>query len=110
MSTDLQASEGHGGDISHPTPKTYAIIAVILTVVTAIEVWVFYIEALKPMLVPILGVLSTGKFALVVMFYMHLKFDHKVFSRLLITGIILAFGTFLALLLLFNYSHPFGLL
>ena len=108
MSTDLQAQEHQEGDISHPTPKTYAIIAAILTVVTAIEVWVFYIEALKPVMVPILGVLSTGKFALVAMFYMHLKFDHKVFSRMIVLGIILAFGTFLALLALFNFSHPFG--
>lgn len=108
MSTDSQAQGHHGGDISHPTPKTYAIIAVILTVVTAIEVWVYYIEALRYLLVPILAVLSTGKFALVVMFYMHLKFDHKVFSRMLILGIILAFGTFLALLALFNFAHPFG--
>lgn len=108
MSTDSHAQESHGGDISHPTPKTYAIIAVILTVVTAIEVWVYYIEALRSLLIPILTVLSTGKFVLVVMFYMHLKFDHNVFSRMLVLGVILAFGTFLALLLLFNYSHPFG--
>lgn len=106
MSTETHDPAHHGGDISHPTPKTYAIIAVILTVVTAIEVWVFYVEALRPVLVPILGVLSAGKFTLVVMFYMHLKFDHKVFSRFLILGIILASGTFLALMMLFTYSHP----
>ncbi len=106
MSTDSQVQAHHGGEISHPTPKTYAIIAAILSVVTAIEVWVYYIDALRPLIIPILGVLSTGKFALVVMFYMHLKFDHKVFSRLLILGIILAFGTFLALLALFTFSHP----
>ena len=110
MSTDSQTQEHHAGDISHPTPKTYAIIAVILSVVTAIELWVYYIEALRSLLIPILAVLSTGKFALVVMFYMHLKFDHKVFSRLLILGVILAFATFLALLALFKFSHPFGLL
>ena len=106
MSTETHVEGHHGGAASHPTPKTYAIIAVILTVVTAVEVWVFYVEALKPMLVPILSVLSAGKFALVVMFYMHLKFDHKAFSRMLILGIFLAFATFIALLSLFNFSHP----
>jgi len=108
MSTDSQVQAHHGGEISHPTPKTYAIIAAILSLVTAIEVWVYYIEAMRPYLIPILAVLSTGKFALVVMFYMHLKFDHKVFARLLIIGIVLGFSTFLALLALFTYSHPFG--
>ena len=69
-----------------------------------------FLSSCWSLLIPILAVLSTGKFALVVMFYMHLKFDHKVFSRLLILGVILAFGTFLALLTLFKFSHPFGLL
>lgn len=94
--------EGH----NHPGPKTYAIIAVVLSVITAVEVWVFYIPALESVLVPILAVLSAAKFALVVMFYMHLKFDNPVYTRLLVGGIILAFGIMLWLLALFSYSHP----
>ena len=43
MSTDSQVQAHHGGEISHPTPKTYAIIAAILSLVTAIEWWVYYI-------------------------------------------------------------------
>lgn len=96
-------------DIEHPGPKTYAIVAAILCFVTMVEVWVFYLDFLKPVLVPILTVLSVGKFSLVVMFYMHLKFDHPVFSRLLIGGIILAFAVMLYVLALFTYSHPIGL-
>ena len=60
----------------------------ILTVITAIEVAVFYVPALKPMLVPILLVLSAVKFALVAMFYMHLKFDHKLFSWLFVVPMV----------------------
>lgn len=99
--------ESHSGEIEHPKPMTYAKIALVLTVVTAIEVVVFYVEAMQGVLVPVLGVLSALKFALVVMFYMHLKFDHNVFTRMLLLGIILAMAVYLALLALFAFSHPF---
>ena len=99
-------SSEHALEKAHPGPRTYAKVAAILTIVTAIEVWVFYLPALRPMLVPILTVLSALKFGLVVMFYMHLKFDHPAFTRVLLSGVILAFGVFLALLALFTYSHP----
>ncbi len=90
----------------HPTPKTYAKIAVVLCAITVVEVWVFYVENLRSLLVPILVVLSAVKFSLVVMFYMHLKFDHPVFKRLLTVGVGLGFSVFLALLALFTFSHP----
>lgn len=109
MSMDSQVTEHSHGGMEHPTPKTYAKIAVVLSVVTAIEYWLFTIEAMQPYLIPVLGILSALKFALVVMFYMHLKFDHSAFSRLLILGIILAFAIYLALLALFTFSHPLGI-
>jgi len=66
----------------HASLRTYVIIGVILTVVTAIEVAISYITALESVEVPLLLALSFGKFMLVVLFYMHLKYDSKVFSRL----------------------------
>lgn len=59
----------------HASNRTYIAIALVLGVITALEVMVFYVEALAPVLVPILLVLSGAKFALVVGFYMHLKYD-----------------------------------
>ena len=99
-------SSEHALEKEHPGPKTYAKVAAVLTIITAIEVWVFYVPAMKPMLVPILVALSAIKFTLVVMFYMHLKFDHPAFTRVLLSGVILAFGVFLALLALFTFAHP----
>lgn len=87
---------------AHPGAKQYLGIAVILTVVTAIEVAVFYIPQLHPVLVPTLLILSTLKFALVVMFYMHLKFDHKLFSWLFVMPLLLATAVILALMKLFG--------
>jgi cytochrome c oxidase subunit 4 len=74
-----QSHEEHGG---HASLRTYVIIGVILTVVTAIEVAISYIPALSSVEVPLLLALSFAKFMLVVLFYMHLKFDSRIFSRL----------------------------
>jgi cytochrome c oxidase subunit 4 len=101
-----EATHGHAQEHTHPGPKTYAKIAVILTLLTVLEVWVFYIPAMRVALVPVLVVLSAAKFTLVVMFYMHLKFDHPAFTRILLGGVVIAFGVFLWLLALFVYSHP----
>ena len=93
----------NSGEQAHPSGKVYAGIAVILTVVTAIEVAVFYIPALSSVLVPILLLLSAGKFALVAMWYMHLKFDSRLFSWLFFLPMLLALFMILALLKLFGH-------
>lgn len=89
----------------HPTPKTYAKIAAILCAITAVEFVCYYLQALRGVLVPLLIVLSSIKFALVAMFYMHLKFDHNVFTRLLLIGLFIGVGVVVSLLVLFNLSH-----
>ena len=96
------------GGHAHPTWKTYVLIGVILTVITAAEVAVFYIPALRPVLVPILLVLSGAKFALVVMFYMHLKFDSKVFSAVFLAPFTLAVFVVVALIVLFHLLPAYG--
>ena len=76
--------------------------ALILSVVTAIEVAVVYVEALAAALIPILLLLSVGKFVVVVGYYMHLKFEHKLFTILFASGLILAIYVLCALMLLFG--------
>ncbi len=63
---------------AHPSSRVYINIAVILAVITAVEVATYYIPALAGVIVPILLVLSLAKFVLVVGYFMHLKFDHKM--------------------------------
>ena len=63
-----QAHEDHAG---HASTGFYWTIGVILTVITAVEVAIFYIPALESVLVPTLLLLSAAKFVLVVMFFMH---------------------------------------
>jgi cytochrome c oxidase subunit 4 len=87
----------------HPTPGTYFKVALILSAITAIEVGVFYITAIGKGIIPVLAVLSIAKFALVAMFYMHLKFDHKLFTTLFAAGLALAMTVVFALIALFKF-------
>ena len=96
------AGNSEAGGHAHPTWRFYLMIGVILTVITAAEVAIFYIPALRGVLVPLLLVLSTGKFALVVMFYMHLRFDSPIFSGVFVAPLLLAIFVIVALIVLFH--------
>ena len=87
----------------HPTPFTYFKVAMILSAITAVEVGLFYIEALGKGIIPVLAVLSTSKFAVVAMFYMHLKYDARLFVGLFVGGLMLAISVVLAVLGLFKF-------
>src|SRR5215213_778539 len=79
--------EGHG----HPSDLFYVGVALILAVITAMEVSLTYLDIGRAFL-PILLVLMTIKFFMVVLFFMHLRFDNKVFGRLFYSGLFLAIG------------------
>ena len=97
------AAGGHGpGEHAHPSAKEDLGIAVVLTVITALEVAVFYVPALHPFLVPILLSLSALKFAIVAMWYMHLKFDHRLFSWVFVVPMLFAAAIILALIALLS--------
>ena len=87
--TEREAPAEHVGKRAHPGPVEYIKIGSILAVITAVEVGIYYVEAIEDALVPILIVLSALKFSLVVMWFMHLKFDSRVFSWLLAGGLAL---------------------
>jgi cytochrome c oxidase subunit IV len=85
----------------HPSVDVYLRVAAALVILTVLEVGVFYVPQFHPALVPVLLVLSAAKFALVVMFYMHLKADSKLFTFLFGAPLLLAVGVMIALLFLF---------
>jgi cytochrome c oxidase subunit IV len=91
----------------HPSWKQYQWVALVLTVITGIEVWVYYTPLKQSaVFVPLLLIMSAVKFAIVVAFYMHLKYDHKLFRALFIGPLIIAMSTLVALLFLFSkFSH-----
>src|SRR5947199_10824702 len=81
--THAAAGEVH----EHPTWATYKWVALILTVITIVEVWVYYIPAFvaSRLFVPALLIMSAVNFVLVVLFYLHLNYHHS-FCRVLTTG------------------------
>ena len=87
---------------AHPSVKVYLAIAAILTGITVVEVAIFYIPAIRETaaLAPVLLVLSAFKFALVVMFFMHLKPDSKLFTLIFTAPLALAVFVMLALMTL----------
>ncbi|HEX2052217.1 MAG TPA: cytochrome C oxidase subunit IV family protein [Actinomycetota bacterium] len=78
----------------HPSEFQYIKVAVFLAIVTALEVAVVYIGALERLLIPILGIMMVVKFFAVAGYFMHLKFDSKVFRRFFLLGIVLAIAIF----------------
>jgi cytochrome c oxidase subunit 4 len=100
VETDVHAmGEVH----EHPTWREYKWVALILTLITVVEVWVYYTPFKdSPFFVPALLIMSAVKFAIVVMFYMHLKYDHKLFKALFTGPLIIAMSTLVALLFIFG--------
>ncbi len=99
-------AEAHvSGEVHHhPGWSTYWKVALILTIITVVEVWAYYVPSFvaSRAFVPSLLIMSAVKFAIVVMFYMHLKYDHKLF-RVLFTGpLFIAALTLISLLFLFG--------
>jgi cytochrome c oxidase subunit 4 len=85
------AEAGHAGI------GIYVAVAAILTVITALEFSVIYIRALTPILVPLLLVMSAAKFILVVLFFMHLRYDSRVLSTVFFGPLVIAIGLVVAL-------------
>ena len=85
----------------HPTVDVYLRVAAALVILTVLEVGVFYVPAFQGVLVPVLLVLSAVKFTLVVMFYMHLKFDNRFFTFLFGGPLLLGIAVVVSLLFIF---------
>ncbi|HVA82093.1 MAG TPA: cytochrome C oxidase subunit IV family protein [Candidatus Binataceae bacterium] len=104
----IEAHE-HGAEVHHPGAGIYVIVAAFLCVLTAMEITVFYVPALKTVIVPVLLVLAAAKFALIAMFFMHLKYDSWALSVFFLFPLLMAFVLLFALLMLFAYlAHHRG--
>ncbi len=89
-------AEEHG---AHPTDAQYVRIALILAVVTGVEVGLYYTKFSRTTTNLALMVLAAIKFVMVAAYFMHLKFDSKLLRRLFITGFVLAVGCYVAYLM-----------
>lgn len=98
------AAEPRVAHARHPSPREYIRIAMILAVVTAAEVAIYYIDWVheKGLLIPLLFLFSLIKFSLVVLWFMHLKFDSRTYARFFLMGLAGAVTLYLIVLLTFR--------
>ncbi len=96
------APEEGGTTHDHPSELEYIKVALVLAAITLAEVAVYYVESLGNLLIYILIVLSLVKFSLVVLWFMHLRFDSRLFRRLFVTGLVLAMAVYLIVLTTFH--------
>ncbi len=102
--TDVAAHDANHG----PAVRTYVMIFVVLFVLTAIEVGASFITDIGAPLwseILVLMALAGAKGALVVMFYMHLRFDSRWFTFLFTAAVILAIFGISVFIVLFSYHR-----
>ena len=95
---------GHGDGVvhAHPGPGEYVKIALILGAITLVEVLIYYFDLNHRTLVGSLIILSAIKFALVAGFFMHLRFDSKIFTTFFAGALVMAIAAFVAVLFMFR--------
>ena len=85
----------------HPSDWFYIQIAIFLFIVTGLEVSTYFVD-FGGLAVPLLIVLMIIKFAFVVAYFMHLRFDSRLFTALFVTGLTLAFGVYFTVFFAFK--------
>lgn len=114
MTTDTATSHqahgdaGHGDHAeehgSHWSDLKYVQLALALAVVTAIEVALSYmVDDLGAAFLPLLLILMAIKFLAVVFYFMHLKFDNRLFGLLFYTGLGLAIFVYIVAMFTFEF-------
>jgi cytochrome c oxidase subunit 4 len=99
------ATQPHGK--AHPTPRQYVLVAVVLVVVTGIEIATSYLEGdvNSNLIIAALGIMAALKFFLVVAWFMHLRTDSKVLRRFFLLGLGAAPLLYLIVLLMLHFAR-----
>ena len=104
MSTATEAApeEIHESEVAHDdhdhglSDFGYIKVALLLAVLTAAEVLIYFVET-GPVEVPLLLILMVLKFEIVVAYFMHLRFDSKLFTWMFVGGLVLAIAVYAAM-------------
>ncbi|CAB4564411.1 unannotated protein [freshwater metagenome] len=97
------ATESHEDTHEHGMSDAgYIKIALILAAITALEVSTYYVD-FGPLFLPSLIAMMVVKFFMVVSYFMHLKFDNKLFSLMFYIGLGLAIFVYVAALATFKF-------
>lgn len=104
----VDTAESHDDEHHHPSDWEYIKIAIILAVLTAIEVAMYFLEDSLNRATLFIGltVLMIIKFVMVIAYFMHLKYDTPWFRRVFVAGLVLAMAVYAIFFFAFDY---FGL-
>jgi len=102
MSAPASTAPSPGHELEQSKFWIYVQIAMLLAVITGLELVTVYLPFMKWLLITVLVVLSTVKFMFVIFYFMHLRWDKAFCTILFFIGLVLAGGTMWALLKLFG--------
>jgi cytochrome c oxidase subunit IV len=106
--TTVETHDDHAAPAAHADGHVehsdflYIKVAIVLAVMTAVEVWLSYAGLPSPWTTVFLIALMILKFWTVVSFFMHLRWDHRWFSYLFYTGLFLSIAVYVAFLTTFS--------
>ena len=86
----------HGAGHAHPSDLDYVKVAIFLAFITGAEIAMSYIDVATEIYIPVLLVMMAVKFSVVVLWFMHLRFDNRLFRRMFVAGLVLAVLVYLA--------------
>ena len=104
-----EAATDEPHDEHHPSDAQYWKIGALLGVITLAEVSTYFItdppydHELAPLLIGSLIFMMVLKFIVIGAYFMHLKFDNRLFRNVFVAGLVLAVGVYLAVLTSFEY-------
>lgn len=101
MTHTIEEQAHEGAEHEHPDDSLYIKVALILGAITAAEVATFYVDLGKAN-VPMLIIMMIAKFSIVGAYFMHLKFDSNLFTRVFVAGLLLAIAVYMVALTTFH--------
>ncbi|MBJ7461444.1 MAG: cytochrome C oxidase subunit IV family protein [Ilumatobacteraceae bacterium] len=101
--THTELNHSHDDHAQHGMSNAgYIRIAIILAAMTGLEVSTYYVD-FGSLFLPVLLILMVVKFFVVVSYFMHLKFDNKLFSFCFYAGLFLAVMVYVIALATFKF-------
>jgi cytochrome c oxidase subunit IV len=100
------AAHAHDDHAEHPPLGFWVRVAIILAIITAVEVAIYYIPAVEDFLVPLLVALSAIKFLSVIWYFMHLKYDDKLLTGTFGAALAVSIIMFIALWVVMYFDNP----
>jgi cytochrome c oxidase subunit IV len=100
-------TDAHAEAHEHPSDGKYIVVAIILAILTALEVWThFWDQPSTTLLVVTLVPMMIAKFIIVAGWFMHLRYDNPLFLWVFFAGIVIAVAVYLVAMATMHWFQP----